>query len=121
MPELDTNDGVTTPMGHHPACLSRPCVIKCQRRYRAQSPHLPPSLAVSGLSLAAWRRLSLDGDAGDFVGALLDGGEVVVTGNRQLHWYWHEIRDRTDWLQHRQVWVRACAVGRCVWAGALLP
>ena len=27
------------------------------------------------------RRLYLDGDAGDFVGALLDGGEVVVTGN----------------------------------------
>jgi formylmethanofuran dehydrogenase subunit C len=27
------------------------------------------------------RRLYLDGDAGDFVGALLDGGDVVVTGN----------------------------------------
>src|SRR4029450_13853057 len=25
--------------------------------------------------------LYLDGDAGDFVGALLDGGDVVVTGN----------------------------------------
>ena len=29
--ELDTNDGVTTPMGRPPACLSRPCVIRCRR------------------------------------------------------------------------------------------
>ena len=34
-----------------------------------------------GYRLPRGRRLYLDGDAGDFVGALLDGGEVVVTGN----------------------------------------
>src|SRR5262249_56657209 len=34
-----------------------------------------------GYRLPRGRRLYLDGDAGDFVGALLEGGEVVVTGN----------------------------------------
>jgi formylmethanofuran dehydrogenase subunit C len=34
-----------------------------------------------GYRLPRGRRLYLDGDAGDFVGALLEGGDVVVTGN----------------------------------------
>ncbi len=34
-----------------------------------------------GYRLPHGRRLFLEGDVGDFVGALLDGGEVTVTGN----------------------------------------
>jgi formylmethanofuran dehydrogenase subunit C len=34
-----------------------------------------------GYRLPSGRRLRLEGDAGDFVGALLEGGEVTVTGN----------------------------------------
>jgi formylmethanofuran dehydrogenase subunit C len=34
-----------------------------------------------GYRLARGRRLHLDGNAGDFVGALLEGGDVIVTGN----------------------------------------
>ena len=68
--------------GRRPACLSPPCVIRCQpddialnlRIFRHRWPFL-------GYRLPRGRRLYLDGDAGDFVGALLDGGEVVVTGN----------------------------------------
>ena len=33
------------------------------------------------LMFEMWCRRYLDGDAGDFVGALLEGGDVVVTGN----------------------------------------
>ena len=43
------------------------------------------SFAIAGRFWAIACRVGdvshLDGDAGDFVGALLDGGEVVVTGN----------------------------------------
>lgn len=34
-----------------------------------------------GYRLPCGRRLRLEGDAGDFVGALLEGGDIVVTGN----------------------------------------
>jgi hypothetical protein len=34
-----------------------------------------------GFRLSQDRRLHLEGDAGDFVGALLDGGEILVNGN----------------------------------------
>ena len=34
-----------------------------------------------GYRLPRGRRLFLEGDVGDFVGALLEGGEVTVTGN----------------------------------------
>ena len=50
-------------------------------------------------------RLYLDGDAGDFAGALLDGGEVVVTGNA---WQYTSIGMKTGTVQiagqYRQVY-----------------
>ena len=80
--ELDTNDGVTTPMGAPSGlfiaamCNQVPAhdIALNLRLFRHRWPFL-------GYRLPRGRRLSLDGDAGDFVGALLDGGEVVVTGN----------------------------------------
>ena len=80
--ELDTNDGVTTPMGapsglfiaamcnHVPA----DAIALNLRIFRHRWPFL-------GYRLPHGRRLYLDGDAGDCVGALLEGGDVVVTGN----------------------------------------
>ena len=80
--ELDTNDGVTTPMGAPSGlfiaamCNQVPAqdIALNLRLFRHRWPFL-------GYRLPRGRRLSLDGDAGDFVGALLDGGEVIVTGN----------------------------------------
>src|SRR5499427_3664087 len=80
--ELDTNDGVTTPMGAPSGlfiaamCNHVPAddIALSLRVFRHRWPFL-------GYRLPRGRRLYLDGDAGDFVGALLEGGEVVVTGN----------------------------------------
>jgi hypothetical protein len=80
--ELDASDGVTTPMGAPSGlfiaamCNHVPAddIALNLRIFRRRWPFL-------GYRLPRGRRLSLDGDAGDFVGALLDGGEVVVTGN----------------------------------------
>jgi len=80
--ELDTNDGVTTPMGAPSGlfiaamCNHVPAddIALSLRVFRHRWPFL-------GYRLPRGRRLHLDGDAGDFVGALLEGGEVVVTGN----------------------------------------
>src|SRR5215471_6264604 len=80
--ELDTNDGVTTPMGAPSGlfiaamCNHVPTddIALSLRVFRRRWPFL-------GYRLPRGRRLYLDGDAGDFVGALLEGGEVVVTGN----------------------------------------
>jgi len=80
--ELDTNNGVTTPMGAPSGlfiaamCNHVPTdeIALNLRLFRHRWPFL-------GYRLPRGRCLHLDGDAGDFVGALLDGGEVVVTGN----------------------------------------
>jgi len=80
--ELDTSDGVTTPMGAPSGlfiaamCNHVPAdeIALSLRVFRRRWPFL-------GYRLPRGRRLYLDGDAGDFVGALLEGGEVVVTGN----------------------------------------
>lgn len=80
--ELDAGDGVATPMGA-PSGLFIAAMCNCVpadeialnlRLFRRRWPFL-------GYRLPRRRRLYLDGDAGDFVGALLEGGEVVVTGN----------------------------------------
>ncbi len=80
--ELDASDGVTTPMGAPSGlfiaamCNHVPAddIALNLRIFRRRWPFL-------GYRLPRGRRLYLDGDAGDFVGALLEGGEVVVTGN----------------------------------------
>lgn len=80
--ELDGLDGMTTPMGAPSGLfIAAMCnqvkaeditlnLHACRRRW--------PFL---GYRLSRGRRLALDGDAGDFVGALLEGGEVTVAGN----------------------------------------
>jgi hypothetical protein len=80
--ELDASDGVTTPMGAPSGLfIAAMCnhvpdddIALNLRVFRRRWPFL-------GYRLPRGRRLSLDGDAGDFVGALLEGGDVVVTGN----------------------------------------
>ncbi|MBM3226759.1 MAG: hypothetical protein FJZ47_23595 [Candidatus Tectomicrobia bacterium] len=80
--ELDTNEGVTTPMGAPSGlfiaamCNHVPAdeISLNLRILRHRWPFL-------GYRLPRGRRLALDGDAGDFVGALLEGGVITVTGN----------------------------------------
>lgn len=80
--ELDTNDGVTTPMGAPSGLFIAAMCNQVQaeaitlnlRTFRRRWPFL-------GYRLPRGRQLHLEGDAGDFVGALLEGGEVEVVGN----------------------------------------
>src|SRR6266581_1551829 len=80
--ELDANDGFTASMGAPSGlfiaamCNHVPAndISLNLHLFRRRWPFL-------GYRLPRGRRLYLDGDAGDFVGALLEGGEVVVTGN----------------------------------------
>ena len=80
--ELDTNDGVTTPMGAPSGLFIAAMCNQVPAHDIALNLHIfRHRWPFLGYRLPRGRRLSLDGDAGDFVGALLDGGEVVVTGN----------------------------------------
>ena len=80
--ELDTNDGVTTPMGAPSGLFIAAMCNQVPAHDIALNLHLfRHRWPFLGYCLPRGRRLYLDGDAGDFVGALLDGGEVVVTGN----------------------------------------
>ena len=80
--ELDANDGATASMGAPSGlfiaamCNRVPAhdISLNLRLFRRRWPFL-------GYRLPRGRHLYLDGDAGDFVGALLEGGDVVVTGN----------------------------------------
>lgn len=80
--ELDAGDGVATSMGAPSGlfiaamCNSVPDeeIMLNLKPFRRRWPFL-------GYRLPRGRKLYLDGDAGDFVGALLEGGEVEVTGN----------------------------------------
>jgi hypothetical protein len=80
--ELDRGDGVATPLGA-PSGLFIAAMCNC-----VQASDICLNLRVLtrrwpflGYRLPPGRRLRLEGDAGDFVGALLEGGEVTVTGN----------------------------------------
>lgn len=80
--ELDALDGMTTPMGA-PSGLF---IAAMCNQVEAEEITLKLSICrrrwpFLGYRLSRGRRLSLDGDAGDFVGALLEGGEVTVAGN----------------------------------------
>jgi len=80
--ELDTNDGVTTPMGAPSGLFIAAMCNQVPANDIALNLHIfRHRWPFLGYRLPRGRRLYLDGDAGDFVGALLDGGEVVVTGN----------------------------------------
>lgn len=80
--ELDSNEGVTTPMGAPSGifiaalCNQVPAqdIVLNLRLFRHRWPFM-------GYKLPQGRRLHLEGDAGDYVGALLEGGDIVVTGN----------------------------------------
>jgi hypothetical protein len=80
--ELDRGGGVATPLGA-PSGLFIAAMCNC-----VQASDISLNLQVLtrrwpflGYRLPHGRRLRLEGDAGDFVGALLEGGEVTVTGN----------------------------------------
>ena len=80
--ELDRVDGVATPLGA-PSGLF--IAAMCNR---VQADDIGLNLQVLtrrwpflGYRLPRGRRIQLEGDVGDFVGALLEGGEVMVTGN----------------------------------------
>lgn len=80
--ELDAQDGMTTSMGAPSglfiAAMCNKVTVSdltlnlrvCKRRWPFLGYRLPPG-----------RRLRLEGDVGDFVGALLEGGEIMVNGN----------------------------------------
>jgi hypothetical protein len=80
--ELDAVDGVTTPLGAPSGLFIAAMCNHVQaddiglnlQAFTRRWPFL-------GYRLPRGRRLRLEGDAGDFVGALLEGGEVRVTGN----------------------------------------
>jgi hypothetical protein len=80
--ELDAADGVATPLGAPSglfiAALCNHVQANDIRLNLHAFTHRWPFL---GYRLGRGRRLHLDGHAGDFVGALLEGGEVVVSGN----------------------------------------
>jgi hypothetical protein len=80
--ELDAADGVATPLGA-PSGLF---IAAMCNRVPAHDIHLNLQALTRrwpflGYRLPRGRRLWLEGNAGDFVGALLEGGEVVVSGN----------------------------------------
>jgi len=80
--ELDAQDGITTSMGAPSglfiAAMCNQVAVPdltlnlrvCKRRWPFLGYRLPPG-----------RRLRLEGDVGDFAGALLEGGEIIVNGN----------------------------------------
>jgi hypothetical protein len=80
--ELDKVDGIATPLGA-PSGLF---IAAMCNQVQAEEIHLNLQTLSRrwpflGYRLPSGRRLRLDGNAGDFVGALLEGGEVVVAGN----------------------------------------
>lgn len=80
--ELDQADGVATPLGAPSGLFIAAMCNQVEaddiclnlRTLHRRWPFL-------GYRLPRGRRLRLEGDAGDFVGALLEGGELLVTGN----------------------------------------
>jgi hypothetical protein len=80
--ELDAVDGVMTPLGAPSGLfIAAMCnhvqaddIVLNVQAFTRRWPFL-------GYRLSRGRRLRLEGDAGDFIGALLEGGEVRVTGN----------------------------------------
>lgn len=80
--ELDAGDGVATPLGAPSGLFIAALCNQVQANEISLNLHaFTHRWPFLGYRLARGRRLHLDGNAGDFVGALLEGGEVIVTGN----------------------------------------
>ena len=80
--ELDAGDGVATPLGAPSGLFISALCNQVQDNEISLNLHaFTHRWPFLGYRLARGRRLHLDGNAGDFVGALLEGGEVIVTGN----------------------------------------
>jgi hypothetical protein len=79
---LDADNGVATPLGAPSGLFIAALCNQVQANDISLNLHtFTHRWPFLGYRLARGRRLHLDGNAGDFVGALLEGGEVVVTGN----------------------------------------
>jgi hypothetical protein len=80
--ELDKVDGVATPLGAPSGLfIAAMCNHVQSEEIHLNLQMLSRRWPFLGYRLPPGRRLLLDGNAGDFVGALLEGGEVVVAGN----------------------------------------
>jgi hypothetical protein len=80
--ELDAGDGVATPLGAPSGLFIAALCNQVQANEISLNLHaFTHRWPFLGYRLARGRRLHLDGNAGDFVGALLEGGDVIVTGN----------------------------------------
>ena len=80
--ELDKADGVSTPLGAPSGLfIAAMCNLVPSEDVQLNLRVLTRRWPFLGYRLPRGRRLRLEGNAGDFVGALLEGGEVVVAGN----------------------------------------
>jgi hypothetical protein len=80
--ELDRNDGVGTPLGAPSGLfIAAMCNQVRTNDISLNLQALTRRWPFLGYRLPRGRRLRLEGDTGDFVGALLEGGEVMVSGN----------------------------------------
>jgi hypothetical protein len=80
--ELDGASGATTPLGAPSGLfIAAMCNHTEEREITLNLRSMTRRWPFLGYRLPRGRRLFLEGDVGDFVGALLEGGEVTVTGN----------------------------------------
>ncbi len=80
--ELDGATGMMAPLGAPSGLfIAAMCNHAQEREMTLNLRSLMRRWPFLGYRLPRGRRLHLEGDVGDFVGALLEGGEVSVTGN----------------------------------------
>jgi hypothetical protein len=80
--ELDGANGIATSLGAPSGLfIAAMCNYVQNRDIVLNLRNLARRWPFLGYRLPRGRHLQLEGDAGDFVGALLEGGEVTVTGN----------------------------------------
>lgn len=80
--ELDKAEGVSTPLGAPSGLfIAAMCNLVPSEEVTLNLQALTHRWPFLGYRLPRGRRLRLHGNAGDFVGALLEGGDVVVSGN----------------------------------------
>ena len=80
--ELDSASGAITPLGAPSGLfIAAMCNHTEERDITLNLRSMTRRWPFLGYRLPRGRRLFLEGDVGDFVGALLEGGEVTVAGN----------------------------------------
>ena len=80
--ELDTANGVVSPLGAPSGLfIAAMCNRVTEHEITLDVRPLARRWPFLGYRLPRGRRLHLEGDVGDFTGALLEGGEVTVNGN----------------------------------------